>query len=313
MSMFLDAAHPRDRKFVRECLPAASSSDSGTASDSDSAYDEAESHSQQDAASSGSEGGDSTQQPDRRRLAGRKRTRSPSPSSQDSISPAPHSRRRQTPSVMLPTLPQASAPGEPRLFKRPVGRPRKHPVPADRPVNGLVSAAAPKSSQGPPGVRLRSLHNLQQQHHSTAMQHHSSRAERLAQRRQRQPLQAPMSQQGPRRKHSRERSALTISQHKKAVELQLAARLAKPASVVQQSASAGQIKMLTQPCQPAPLQPDPAVAAAKPAGHTIVRSPFRFASRALRSAAQLLSLRSRSLKSGPVSNGTRAKAPRSAS
>ena len=305
MSMFLDAAHPRDRKFLRECLPAASSSESDSASDA--ASDEAESQPRSDAESSDAEGADSIQQPARRQLAGRKRARSPSPSSQDSVSPAPCSRRRPAPPVIPPALAHSSAPGGSRPAKRPVGRPREHPLPSDRPSNGQIAAEATQDPQHRQRVTLGVRQRLWQQQRGGAMQHELSRADRLAARRRR--LQSCMRQQQPVRKRQGWR-ALTVGQHnQKAGRLQPAAQPNEPAPAIA-SLCTGQPESPSQPPQPAPLR---VTAVAKPASHAIVRSSFHYASRALRGAAQLLSLRSRSLKSRPVSNGTRAKASRNAS
>lgn len=306
MSMFLDAAHPRDRKFVRECLPAASSSDSDSASDA--ASEEAESQPQSEPEPSDAEGADSIQQPTRRQQTGGKRARSPSPSSQDSVSPAPCSRKRPAPPVLPPALEHSSEPGDSRPAKRPVGRPRKHPLPSDSPGspgNGQIAAVAPQASQRQQHVTLRMRQDVRHQQHGRGMQHELSRADRLAARRRRQLLQTSMRQQ-PVKKQQGWRT-LTVSQQNQ--KLQPAAQANEPASAIP-SPCIGQPESPSQPPQPAPLR---VTAVAKPASHAIVRSPFHYASRALRGAAQLLSLRSRSLKSRPVSNGTRAKASRNAS
>ena len=302
MSLFLDAAHPRDRKFLRDCLPAPTSSDSDSSSESGS---DVESCSQHDDA----ESDNSTAELEPSRPGRGKRAASPS--SQDSASPPPSAKRRHIqpairnlqdpPSchVMHPSSKpaglQKSAP-----VKRGPGRPRKDasikPTPGVRKQSGSASRSETtyrrvasdktRASRGLRSIRGQSAASLDD----------LSRAARLAQRRRRQHLQesACKPQQARQHKSLAQRQAKVASESK------------QPTPAVLQKGYGSGSNESHQHVSFVPAK------AASPRGNLkhsrpqIVRSPFSFASQALKSAAQLLSLRPRKI-SVPVCRGTRGK------
>ena len=313
MSLFLDSAHPRDRKLLRDCLPAPSSSDSSSGSESDS---DEEVCSQQDDAQSVSESEDSTAKIETKHATSAKRPRSLPSSSQDSGSPHPPSKRRRaqpaskqqqqlaSPHAMHPATKDAGLCHHAAQVKRGPGRPRKDatskPVVGIRKPTGSVQRS--EAAAFKPGTisRTRASHGSRPlRGQSAIMQCGSSRADRLAQRRHRQQLVA-----SSRRLQQKTQKVLPV--RRKAHQGQLHAFSKQPNAAGTQIGPSGSFGSKEQASLPH-LKPESSATRPKPSRPQIVRSPFSFASQAFRSAAQLLSLRPRKI-SVPVCQGTRRKA-----
>ncbi len=310
MSLFLDAAHPRDRKLLRDCLPPPSSSDSDSGLDSGS---DVESCSQPEDADSDSAREDFTAQLKPSHRAQVKRARSPSPSSQDSASsPAPKKRRHTNPArtqakqqtschVMHPSADQHALQSTVGPVKRGRGRPRKDGSTKPSAVisrqsgpDARSAAAALRSTQPD---RIRASHGLRL---PKASRYDSSRAARLAQRRHKQALQA---------------SSGVLQQTKRGTlpagsgrshQARLHAGLKPSKTTAIQTGHRSSCNRSSEQVTLPPASSENPQGSSKPSRPQIVRSPFSFASQALRSAAQLLSLRPRKI-SVPVCQGTRGK------
>ena len=304
MSLFLAAANPRDRKLLRDHAPIETSSDSDSDSNPDS-----EAASQPSKARSNSEGGGSTELVEPRQTARQKRARSPSPSSQDSASPPPTSKRRIGAAISQ-QLPVAVSPSSQKALPRKrLGRPPKVVGQACRPGARAKLAGLQSPSTQPPAGSARQEYTAARPATAATGQDGLSRAARLARRTHESSRDQRLS-----RRHQRQHASVTAGmQERKPLKAQQAAKLQQADKVFGDQPQARYREQSDETPRLA-AQREHRAPVVKPAARAqVVQSPFGFASQAFRSAAQLLSLRPRKVQVPASAHGTRGQALRSMS